>query len=266
MPRKYLPPVIHHHRLGTALVLIQLLLGALLLALALYFLLWSPQLNIRDVPHWSAVSVRNVFFFLPNCRLHRSSSRQLKMERASPPCNFLGNKMKRQKNERFSIDFFVTFTAIQTAQWGAKWPMMSRLSSVGNNWKSNTGANFDVTTSSGRPFLLKNAAPLRKLNKRQKMVECATRIPPLKVKGQGGNQRERERVHVHHHPIFTYFGPEVVAAGWQLSFFCQAKTTNFFYKFRINIFKRVDEYLPFHRLDAGQCNYRGGGEYVNFPP
>jgi hypothetical protein len=30
------------------------------LALALYFLLWSPQLNIRDVPHWSAVSVRNV--------------------------------------------------------------------------------------------------------------------------------------------------------------------------------------------------------------
>ena len=54
--------MIHHHRLGTALVLIQLLLGALLLALALYFLLWSPQLNIRDVPHWSAVSVRNVFF------------------------------------------------------------------------------------------------------------------------------------------------------------------------------------------------------------
>jgi hypothetical protein len=61
VPRKYLPPVIHHHRLGTALVLIQLLLGALLLALALYFLLWSPQLNIRDVPHWSAVSVRNFF-------------------------------------------------------------------------------------------------------------------------------------------------------------------------------------------------------------
>ena len=65
--------MIHHHRLGTALVLIQLLLGALLLALALSFLLWSPPLYIRDVPHWSAVSVRNVFFFSPkivDCIVH----------------------------------------------------------------------------------------------------------------------------------------------------------------------------------------------------
>ena len=57
MPRKYLPPVIHHYRTGSVLVAIQILLGSLLLALALHLLLWSPQLNIRDVPHWSGISV-----------------------------------------------------------------------------------------------------------------------------------------------------------------------------------------------------------------
>ena len=57
VPRKYLPPVIHHYRTGSVLVAIQILLGSLLLALALHLLLWSPQLNIRDVPHWSGISV-----------------------------------------------------------------------------------------------------------------------------------------------------------------------------------------------------------------
>lgn len=57
MPRKYLPPVIHHYRTGSTLVVIQVLLGSVLLALAFHLLLWSPQLNIRDIPHWSGISV-----------------------------------------------------------------------------------------------------------------------------------------------------------------------------------------------------------------
>lgn len=63
VPRKYLPPVIHHHRLGTSLVVFQVFTGALLLSLALYFLLWSPQLSPRNVPHWSAVSLMVSGFF-----------------------------------------------------------------------------------------------------------------------------------------------------------------------------------------------------------
>lgn len=57
VPRKYLPPVIHHYRMGTLLVLIQLVLGCSLMALAIYLLMWMPLLNSRDVPHWSAASL-----------------------------------------------------------------------------------------------------------------------------------------------------------------------------------------------------------------
>lgn len=57
VPRKYLPPVMHHYRMGTSLVLIQLLLGSLLMAVALYLLIFMPVLNTRDVPHWSATTV-----------------------------------------------------------------------------------------------------------------------------------------------------------------------------------------------------------------
>lgn len=62
MPRKYLPPVIHHYRTGSTLVVIQVLLGTVLLALAFHLLLWSPQLNNRDVPHWSGIAVRPTSF------------------------------------------------------------------------------------------------------------------------------------------------------------------------------------------------------------
>ncbi|KAK4022257.1 hypothetical protein OUZ56_007736 [Daphnia magna] len=72
VPRKYLPPVIHHYRTGSTLVVIQVLLGSVLLALAFHLLLWSPQLNIRDIPHWSGISLilSGVFglFLLCCCR------------------------------------------------------------------------------------------------------------------------------------------------------------------------------------------------------
>ncbi|XP_046652506.1 uncharacterized protein LOC124343279 [Daphnia pulicaria] len=57
VPRKYLPPVIHHYRMGSTLVVIQVLLGSVLLALGFHLLHWSPQLNIRDIPHWSGIPV-----------------------------------------------------------------------------------------------------------------------------------------------------------------------------------------------------------------
>lgn len=63
VPRKYLPPVMHHYRMGTSLVLIQLLLGSLLMAIALYLLISMPVLNTRDVPHWSAASVSYLLLF-----------------------------------------------------------------------------------------------------------------------------------------------------------------------------------------------------------
>jgi len=57
VPRKYLPPVMHHYRMGTSLVLIQLLLASLLMGIALYLLISMPVLNTRDVPHWSATTL-----------------------------------------------------------------------------------------------------------------------------------------------------------------------------------------------------------------
>jgi len=131
------------------------------------------------------------------------------MERASPPCNFLGNKMKRQKSERFSI-VFVTFTAIQDS------PMRRQMTDDeppvfgGKQLKIETGAKFDVTTSSGGPFFAscstgaarKNAASEQKTENGRM---CDTHSPiQLKVEGQGGEpERESSRPSS---PDFYIFG------------------------------------------------------------
>ncbi|XP_046395864.1 sarcospan isoform X2 [Ischnura elegans] len=53
VPRKYLPPVMRHHKAATALVFFQLLLGVAVLSLGIYMLIWAPDLRIRDNPCWS---------------------------------------------------------------------------------------------------------------------------------------------------------------------------------------------------------------------
>ncbi|KAG8238143.1 hypothetical protein J437_LFUL017970, partial [Ladona fulva] len=53
VPRKYLPPVLRHHKTATVLVTWQLLLGLAVLSLGMWLLFWAPNLRVRDNPYWS---------------------------------------------------------------------------------------------------------------------------------------------------------------------------------------------------------------------
>ncbi|XP_066995201.1 sarcospan [Anabrus simplex] len=53
VPRKYQPPVLRHHKLGTALAALQTLMGLAVSTLAVWLLLWAPNLRLRDIPYWS---------------------------------------------------------------------------------------------------------------------------------------------------------------------------------------------------------------------
>lgn len=53
VPRKYLPPVLRHHKTATFLVVSQLLLGLAVLSLGIWLLFWAPHLRVRDNPYWS---------------------------------------------------------------------------------------------------------------------------------------------------------------------------------------------------------------------
>ncbi|XP_021941559.1 sarcospan isoform X2 [Zootermopsis nevadensis] len=55
VPRKYHPPVLRHHRLATALAALQVLLGVAVSSLAVWLLIWAPNLRVRDIPYWSGL-------------------------------------------------------------------------------------------------------------------------------------------------------------------------------------------------------------------
>lgn len=57
VPRKYHPPVLRHHRLATALAALQVLLGIAVTSLAVWLLVWAPNLRVRDIPYWSGLPV-----------------------------------------------------------------------------------------------------------------------------------------------------------------------------------------------------------------
>ncbi|XP_063925918.1 sarcospan isoform X2 [Zophobas morio] len=57
VPRKYLPAIIRYHKLAKALLGLILLLGLALCFLALWLLLWAPNIRQRDNPHWSGIPV-----------------------------------------------------------------------------------------------------------------------------------------------------------------------------------------------------------------
>ncbi|KAJ9586794.1 hypothetical protein L9F63_019614, partial [Diploptera punctata] len=54
-PRKYHPPFIRHHRLARALAALQVVLGIAVSSLAVWLLVWAPNLRIRDIPYWSGL-------------------------------------------------------------------------------------------------------------------------------------------------------------------------------------------------------------------
>jgi hypothetical protein len=68
VPRKYHPPVLRHHRLATALAALQVLLGVAVSSLAVWLLLWAPNLRVRDIPYWSGLPVSSVFVKMHSVR------------------------------------------------------------------------------------------------------------------------------------------------------------------------------------------------------
>ncbi|PSN43504.1 hypothetical protein C0J52_13413 [Blattella germanica] len=57
VPRKYDPTYLRHHRLATALAALQVMLGIAVSSLAVWLLVWAPNLRIRDIPYWSGLSL-----------------------------------------------------------------------------------------------------------------------------------------------------------------------------------------------------------------
>ena len=57
VPRKFLPPVIERHVLGTGLALSQLLLGLVMAGLAAWVMVWAPHIAARDAAHYSGLVV-----------------------------------------------------------------------------------------------------------------------------------------------------------------------------------------------------------------
>lgn len=53
VPRKYMPPVLHHHKLAKSLVALQTLIGVAVSTLAVWLIVWAPSLHFRDIPYWS---------------------------------------------------------------------------------------------------------------------------------------------------------------------------------------------------------------------
>uniref|UniRef100_A0A1B6E950 Sarcospan n=1 Tax=Clastoptera arizonana TaxID=38151 RepID=A0A1B6E950_9HEMI len=69
VPRKYMPPVLHHYNLAVALAVLQIFIGIAVLTIALWFIFWAPNLRVQDIPYWSggplAISgVLNLFLLL----------------------------------------------------------------------------------------------------------------------------------------------------------------------------------------------------------
>ncbi|XP_011882855.1 PREDICTED: uncharacterized protein LOC105570338 isoform X2 [Vollenhovia emeryi] len=54
-PEKFLPPLIYHRQLAGCLAALQAILGAAVMSLSLWLLLWAPHLPIIDNPFWSAM-------------------------------------------------------------------------------------------------------------------------------------------------------------------------------------------------------------------
>ena len=71
VPRKYLPPVIHHQKTGFSLIALQFLLGAILVSLGFYLLLWSQELGLLNCPYWSGGMVSFYFKTLQKQSYHR---------------------------------------------------------------------------------------------------------------------------------------------------------------------------------------------------
>ncbi|XP_068915888.1 sarcospan isoform X3 [Tenebrio molitor] len=57
VPNKYLPAIIRYHKLAKALLGLIILLGLAICFLALWLLIWAPNIRQRDNPHWSGVPV-----------------------------------------------------------------------------------------------------------------------------------------------------------------------------------------------------------------
>lgn len=64
MPRKYQPGVLRRRRLGTALSALVCLLGALVTAVAVWLVLWAPNLPARDNPVYSGPPVSTTSLLL----------------------------------------------------------------------------------------------------------------------------------------------------------------------------------------------------------
>ena len=57
VPRKFLPPVVERHVLGTGLALSKLLLGLVMSGLAAWVMVWAPHIAARDAAHYSGLVV-----------------------------------------------------------------------------------------------------------------------------------------------------------------------------------------------------------------
>ena len=57
VPRKFLPPVVERHVLGTGLALAMLLLGLVMSGLAAWVTVWAPHIAARDAAHYSGLVV-----------------------------------------------------------------------------------------------------------------------------------------------------------------------------------------------------------------
>lgn len=55
VPRKFLPPVMERHVLGTGLALCKLLLGLVMSGLAAWVMVWAPHIAARDAAHYSGL-------------------------------------------------------------------------------------------------------------------------------------------------------------------------------------------------------------------
>ncbi|XP_025832540.1 sarcospan isoform X2 [Agrilus planipennis] len=55
LSRKYMPKIMRYHRLAKALVSLQTILASALCFLAMWLLMWAPNLRTRDNPYWSAI-------------------------------------------------------------------------------------------------------------------------------------------------------------------------------------------------------------------
>ncbi|KAG8311422.1 hypothetical protein J6590_043340 [Homalodisca vitripennis] len=55
VPRKYLPPILYHHKLAKGLAGLQTLVGAAVVTVSSWIYIYSPSLSFRDIPFWSGL-------------------------------------------------------------------------------------------------------------------------------------------------------------------------------------------------------------------